>query len=180
VAVRKQDGSLRLCGDYRILNKYLKVRTDQAPRIDHIKNRFGGATVFSSLDFNESFLQVQLAESSMQYTDFLYDRVPYEFTRLYFGTKDSMQGFLAAARRALEGTDDFVAAYVDDVLIYSKNRADHKEHLEIVFKKINDAGMTLKLKKCRFYQDSVKFLGFIINAEGIKPDPEKIAPIRDF
>ena len=180
VAVRKADGSLRLCGDYRILNEYLEVRIDQAPNIEHVKSRFGGATIFSSLDFNESFLQIKLKEESMKYTAFLYDGVPYEFTRLPFGTKDSMQGFLAAARRALEGTEEFVAAYVDDILIFSKTKEQHKEHLAIVFEKIDKANMTLKLKKCKFFQESVKFLGFIISREGIKPDPNKTAPIRDF
>jgi len=116
----------------------------------------------------------------MRYTAFLYDGIPYEFTRLPFGTKDSMQGFLAAARKTLEGTEEFVAAYVDDILVFSKTKEEHRKHLEVVFEKINSAGMTLKLKKCKFYQNSVKFLGFIISSEGIKPDPEKVAPIRDF
>ena len=180
VGVRKADKTLRLCGDYRILNKHLIVRGDQAPHIDYLKTKFSGAKIFSSLDFNESFLQVKLTEDSMKYTAFLFDGVPYEFTRLPFGTKDSMQGFLAAARCALEGTDAFVAAYVDDILVFSKTPEEHKKHLEIVFRKINAAGMSLKLKKCKFFQHETKFLGFIISSEGIKPDPSKVLPVKNF
>lgn len=93
-----------------------------------------------------------------------------------------MQGFLAAARRALAETDDFVAAYkyVDDILADSKNEEEHKEHLRIVFQKIQEANITLKLKKCRFYQTEAKFLGFMMNSEGIKPNPEKAKIINDF
>ena len=180
VGVRKADKTLRICGDYRILNKYLVVRGDQAPTIDSLKTKFGGAKIFSSLDFNESFLQVKLTEDSMKYTAFLFDGTPYEFTRLPFGTKDSMQGFLAAARCALEGTEEFVAAYVDDILVFSRTPEEHKKHLEIVFRKIDAAGMTLKLKKCKFFQDETKFLGFVINGEGIRPDPKKVLPIQNF
>lgn len=180
VAVKKADGTLRLCGDYRMLNKYLITRGDQAPNIEHLKARFGGATIFSSVDFNESFLQVKLDEESRKYTAFCFEGTPYEFTVLPFGTKDSMQGFLAAARRALEGTENFVAAYVDDILIYSKNEEEHKRHLEIVFRKIQEAGMTIKLKKCKFFKKEINFLGFVINQESIKPNPEKVKIITDF
>lgn len=180
VAVKKADGTIRLCGDYRMLNRYLIARGDQAPNIEHLKARFGGATKFSSLDFNESFLQVKLDEESRKYTAFCFEGTPYEFTVLPFGTKDSMQGFLAAARRALEGTEEFVAAYVDDILVYSKMEEEHKQHLKIVFKKLEKAGMTLKLKKCKFFKDEVPFLGYIINREGIKPNPDKVKAIQEF
>ncbi|KAK7605130.1 hypothetical protein V9T40_006988 [Parthenolecanium corni] len=180
LGTRRSDGRLRLCGDYRTLNQYLILRGDQTPKIDTLKAKFTGATIFSCIDFNDGFHQIPLDEASKKYTAFCFEGVPYEFNVLPFGTADSMQGFLAATRRALVGTDSFIAAYVDDILVHSQNEEEHKKHLRIMFEKLHKANMTLNLNKCKFFQTEVKFLGFIINKDGLKPNPAKAQAINDF
>lgn len=97
----KRNGSLRLCGDYRVINQYRITHRDQEPKMTEIKIQFAGTKYFTSLDFNEVLLQVPLVEEQYQFFAFAFEDVPYKFTMIPYGTNDSMQGFLEASRKVL-------------------------------------------------------------------------------
>lgn len=102
---------------------------------------------------------------------------PDVFNRVSFGLKDSMQGFIAALRTVIYDLEHDVAIYVDNLLVFSTDIGTHVNHLNRVIKRTQDAGMTLRLDKCQFFQSQVKFLGFIIDSAGVLPDPKKAEAI---
>ncbi|KAK7604945.1 hypothetical protein V9T40_006131 [Parthenolecanium corni] len=172
--VKKKNGERRPCIDFRELNKALEVRGETVPNIAELKSRFHGAQHFSKLDFKEGFLQIPLGESSKQYTAFSFEGKIYEFNVTPYGTMQSSQSFIKALQAVFHDMEDFIAVYVDDVLVYSKTEEDHVRHLELVFDRIQEANMTLNPKKCDFFRTEVPYLGFIVSDEGIRADPERI------
>ncbi|KAK7575703.1 hypothetical protein V9T40_011989 [Parthenolecanium corni] len=178
--ILKENGSLRLCMDSREINNYMGNSGDIVPPIDQIKTMFLNATVFSKLDFRDGFLQIPLAEESQKYIAFRFKGQPYVFNRLAYGLKDSMPGFIAALRTVLQGLDHCCTVYVDDLLIFSDNIENHLYHLNLVIHKIQSAGMTLNVEKCKFFQQSVKYLGFIVSDQGISPDPKRVEAIYEY
>lgn len=177
--VKKRDGGRRPCIDFRELNKILDVRGEVPPNIAELKTRFHGATCFSKIDFKEGFLQIPLAQSSRQYTAFTFEGQVYEFNKTPFGTQQSSQAFIKALQKVFVDLHDFVAVYIDDVLIFSKNLEDHMKHLKQVFERVQEADMTLNLKKCVFFKTEVPFLGFTITDKGVMPDKERVQGILD-
>ena len=87
--------------------------------------------------------------------------------------------FMELMTIVLEGLEDFAIPYLDDIIIFSASPDEHLAHLHAVFNKIREHGLKMKLKKCNFFQTETKYLGFTINGEGIKPDPEKVEAIRE-
>ncbi|KAK7582234.1 hypothetical protein V9T40_013679 [Parthenolecanium corni] len=176
----KESGALRLCMDSREINNYMGNSGDIVPPIEQIKIMFLNATVFSKLDFRDGFLQIPLAEESRKYIAFRFKGQPYVFNRLAYGLKDSMPGFIAALRTVLQGLDHCCTVYVDDLLIFSDSIESHLHHLNLVIRKIQNAGMTLNVEKCQFFQQSVKYLGFIVSDQGISPDPKRVEAIYEY
>lgn len=172
--VKKADGGRRPCIDFRELNKILEVRGETVPLIAELKTRFCGAAYFSKLDFKEGFLQIPLNEESKKYTAFTFEGRIYEFNRTPFGTQQSSQAFIKALQIMFDGMDQFVAVYVDDLLIYSKTEEEHLLHLQKVFEQIERANMTLNLKKCVFFKTEVPFLGFMVSDKGVRPDEKRV------
>lgn len=178
--VVKPNGSVRLVGDYRNLNKYIKMKTNDVPKLEEIKYKLQGAKYFTTLDFSNGFLQIPLAPESRPYTSFIYGHEAYQFTRVPYGTKDSMAAFIAAMQNVLEGVDNFAISYVDDILVYSKTLEEHFQHIEIVLKKIQEAGMTLNISKTTWISTEIHYLGMIVNKDGTCPDPEKVQSIKEY
>lgn len=181
VIVKKSNGDVRPVGDYRDLNRMLRVRPDTTENIEHLLRKFNGKKYYSSIDFTSSFLQINLDPESRKYTAFLYKGRNLQFCRVPFGTADSMQAFIECLHRILANEcSEFAVTYVDDILIISETLREHIEHIEILIKKIHSVGMTLNINKCKFILHEVKFLGHIISEIGIKPNEEKINCIRNF
>ncbi|KAK7604676.1 hypothetical protein V9T40_005862 [Parthenolecanium corni] len=178
--VLKTNGEPRVCLDSREINKYMRTHGDTVPKIDEIKTRFHNARYFSKIDFRWGFLQIPLDEKSKQYTAFRYKGKPYVFNRISFGLKDSMPAFINAMKIVLTGCETFTAVYVDDVLIYSATAEEHLQHLRTIFEKVDKANMTLRLDKCSFFKSSAKFLGYVIDRDGIRPDPERAEAITQY
>src|SRR6266576_2602635 len=180
VIVKKANGKVRPCGDFREFNRHLLAQNNQVPRIEELRLQYSGCKYFTTLDFNSGFLQIQLHEESIPYCAFVFNSQAYEWTRVPFGTADSMSAFVGAMNIVLRDMDTFCKAYVDDLIIYSRTYKDHLQHIQQVLTRIGEADMTVAEDKCNWAQPHVKFLGFIISEKGVEPNPEKVASIRSY
>jgi hypothetical protein len=179
VLIRKSDGSIRFCVDYRKLNAATVKDNYPMPLIEERLNSIFGSAIFSGLDMTSGYWQFRMAESSVKLTAFICQSGLYEFVRMPFGLCNAGATFQRAMNQMLSGLQ-FALAYIDDVLCHSRNHAEHLEHLSQVFQRLREAKLKIKLRKCQFGYLETKFLGYIISAKGIRMNPEKIAAIRDY
>jgi hypothetical protein len=173
--------SPRLCVDARRVNSVMIPDRERAPPLHELLQRFHGARYMTSIDLNQSFLQIPLKPESRQYTAFLFDSTVYQYKRTPYGFKNSLSAFVRALKMVLRSeTSSFVVCYVDDILLYSSCFAEHLKHVEIVLRKLTEAGFTINAAKSRFCRAEVSFLGHKINQYGVSPDPERMAAILKF
>ena len=181
VLVRKKNGQLRLCIDYRLLNAKTVKDAFPLPRIEETLECLSGSRLFSSLDMAHGYFQVALHEDSIPKTAF---RVPwglYEFLRLPQGLSNSPSTFQRIVELIfgdLNLTD--LVLYLDDLLVFSGTFQQHLERLEKVFERLERFGLKLNGKKCQLFRTSVHHLGHIVSDKGVSVDPEKTARIRDW
>ena len=179
VVVDKKDGSKRMCVDFRSLNKILKPISFPLPLIDDILTLLGSAKYFSTLDQKSGYWQVLLESSSKEKTAFTCHRGLFQFNVMPFGISTAPALFQELANIVLQGCESYATAYLDDIIIFSKTADEHCEHIQDVFNRLRNHGLKLKLKKCKFFQQETDYLGFVINREGVKPDPKKVEAIRN-
>jgi len=178
VAVPKSSGSIRICVDLKPLNQSVRRQVFPLPTVDEVLSKLSGAKLFSKLDANSGFFQIPLAPSSRPLTTFITPFGRYHFNKLPFGLTSAPELFQQRMEKLLQGLDG-VVCFMDDVLIYATTEEEHDQRLRSVLDRIASAGVTLNLSKCLFKQKEIKFLGLIINEEGVSPDPEKIRAIVD-
>ncbi|KAF9761100.1 Retrovirus-related Pol polyprotein from transposon [Nosema granulosis] len=181
VPVTKKDGSLRMCIDFRPLNKITIKDRYPIPRIDEILDLLSGATIFTTLDATSGYYQLLMADEDKEKTAFSWKGGHYEFNRMPFGLCNAPATFQRAMDYVLrEERGMFVIPYLDDIIIYSKDLETHVIHVRQVLHKLREAGIILNIKKCKFAMREVKILGNVV-AEGIiKPDPEKVECIKSY
>jgi len=181
VIVPKKDGTRRFCVDYRRLNSISKHNSFPLPNIDDMISSLNGAKWFTTLDLRSGYWQIKMADDSIPKTAFNTGKGLYEFNVLPFGLTSAPPCFQELMQKVLIGyLDRFVMAYLDDIIIYTDGTLkDHINHIEMVFLRLKQANLKLKLKKCTFAQNKVPFLGHIVSARGISPDPEKVAAIKN-
>ncbi|CAH9096140.1 unnamed protein product, partial [Cuscuta europaea] len=173
--VKKKDGSLRLCIDYRELNRVTVKNKYPLPRIDDLFDQLKGAGVFSKIDLRSGYHQVRIAEKDIPKTAFRTRYGHYEFTVMPFGLTNAPAVFMDLMNRVFRPyLDAFVVVFIDDILVYSKSPKDHEEHLRIVLQTLRENQLYAKFSKCDFWRDRVAFLGHIITKEGVSVDPSKI------
>ena len=181
VLTRKQNGSWRICTDYRLLNSITKKDAYPLPRIDDSYLQLQGARYFTSLDLQNGYWQIPLTGDAIPKTAFSTRYGQYEWMVMPFGLCNAPASFQRAMNDILRPyLDKFCMVYLDDILIYSRTEKEHKRHVHKVLKALEKARMILNLDKCKFNQCSVRFLGHIISAEGIKPDLDKIRKILEW
>lgn len=179
IIVNKSDGSKRFCIDYRKLNNITVKNSFPLPLIDDILARLGKAKYFSSLDLKSGYFQVLMDENSKELTTFSSStKGLFQFNKMPFGLCNAPAVFQELMSIVLEGLTDFSVAYLDDVLIFSKTLEDHLKHINIIFERLRKHGLKLKLKKCSFLQEETHYLGFVVNKNGIKPNPQKVEAIK--
>ncbi|KAJ9527526.1 hypothetical protein QJQ45_025744 [Haematococcus lacustris] len=179
--VTKADGSLRMCIDYRALNKVTVKNKYPLPRIDQLLDRLHGATVFSSLDLQSGYHQIRIQPEDVPKSAFRTPYGHYQFKVLSFGLTNAPATFQAVMNDIFrDNLNDFVVVYLDDILVFSKNKAEHLKHLEIVFRILKEHELYAKLKKCEFEKSELKFLGHLVGVNGVRPDPAKIQSIKDW
>ncbi|KAA3484088.1 DNA/RNA polymerases superfamily protein [Gossypium australe] len=158
--VKKKDGTMRMCIDYRQLNK-LK-----------------GATVFSKIDLRSRYYQLRVKDSDIPKTTFRTRYGHYEFLVMPYGLTNAPAVFMDLMNRIFRPYPDrFVVVFIDDILIYSRDENDHAEHLRIVLQTLREKQLYAKFSNCEFWLHEVSFLGHIVSASGIRVDPSKISAI---
>ncbi len=177
--VKKKDGTLRMCIDFRGLNKITIPNRYPLPRIDDLLDKLQGAKVFSSLDLLTAYHQIRLKDTDVPKTAFRTPFGLYEYRVMPFGLMNAPSVFMSAMNDLLEGLP-FVVVYLDDILIFSQSAEEHAEHVRQVLEKIHKGGYFLKLSKCEFFKKEIKFLGHIVSEEGIRPDPAKLLSIKEW
>ena len=178
VVVPKKSGALRICVDLKALNESVLREVHPIPKVDDTLAQLAGATLFSKLDANSGFWQIPLAKESRPLTTFITPFGRYHFNKLPFGISSAPELFQKRMNSILEGLDR-VVCQMDDVLIFGANRAEHDARLIAVLERLQAARVTLNPEKCKFRQTEVKFLGHLIDARGIRADPQKTSAILE-
>ena len=179
VIVSKKDGTKRFCIDLRKVNKVTVPYSHPLPRIDDILASLGGSQYFTCLDLKSGYWQIAMDEDSKEKTAFTCFLGLFHFLKLPFGLCSAGSYFSELMNKVLSGIQHkFTIAYLDDIIIYSKTFDEHLVHIETVFARLRGAGLKLKMSKCEFLKQEVKYLGYVISANGIKTDPEKVSSIQ--
>lgn len=180
VLVKKKDGQMRFCVDYRKLNEKTKKSNYPLPNIDDIMTYFGGSTLYSSLDLLSGYWQIEMSETAKKLTAFVVPGLgEWNFEVMPFGLTGAPGTFQALADKVFEGLKwKDILIYLDDIVIFSKTPEEHLVKLEKVFQRLRDAGLTLKPSKCEYMKEEINILGFKINKTGILPDDSKVVAIN--
>ena len=162
VTVRKKDGSLRLCIDYRKLNAVTQDDTYQMPRVEELIEKLGDATYITTLDLTKGYYQVPVAQEDREKTAFTTPFGKYRFKTMPFGLKGAPSTFQRLMDRVLSGCHEYAAAYLDDIIIFSTSWENHLTHIRDVFSKLAAAGLTMKKKNVNFPWLSVHFWDMLL------------------
>ncbi|GJX29705.1 putative reverse transcriptase domain-containing protein [Tanacetum coccineum] len=178
--VKKKDGSFRMCIDYRKLKKLTVKNRYPLPRIDDLFNQLQGSSVYSKIDLRSGYHQLRIREEDILITAFRTRYGHFEFQVMLFGMTNALAVFMDLMNRVCKPyLDKFVIVFIDDILIYSKNREEHGEHLKTILEFLKKEQLYAKFSKCDFWLDSVQFLGHVIDSKGVHVDPAKIEAIRN-
>ena len=180
VLVKKKDGTMRFCVDYRRLNGVSEADAYPMPRIDEMIDRLGQAKYITTLDLTKGYWQVPLTKKAQTKTAFVTPFGLYHFNVMPFGLQGAPATFQRLMDRVLQGLEEYAAAYLDDVVIYSSNWKDHLYHLRQVLERIQDAGLTMKLSKCQFGMAHCIYLGHVVGSGVVKPEETKLEAMREF
>jgi hypothetical protein len=179
--VMKKDNSLRLCVDYRPLNAVTVKNKYPLPHIDILFDQLAGAKVFSKIDLRSGYHQIKIKPDDVPKTAFSNRYGLYEYLVMSFGLTNAPAYFMYLMNSVfMPELDKFVVVFINDILIYSKNKEDHADHIRVVLQQLRDHRLYAKFSKCEFWLDSVKFLGHTISSEGISVDPTKVQEVMDW
>ncbi|GKC68282.1 putative nucleotidyltransferase, ribonuclease H [Tanacetum coccineum] len=179
--VKKKDGSLRMCIDYRELNKLTVKNRYPLPRIDDLFDQLQGSRFFSKIDLRSGYHQLRVHEDDIPKTAFRTRYGHFEFTVMPFGLTNAPAVFMDLMNRVCKlYLDKFVIVFIDDILIYSKTKEDHEVHLGLVLELLRKEKLYAKFSKCEFWLQEVHFLGHVVNQNGIHVDPSKIEAVKNW
>ena len=178
---KKKDGRLRLCVDYRALNKNTIVDSYPLPRIDELLSRLQGAKYFSRLDLRDGYFHVPIADQDVHKTAFSCRYGTYEYLVMPFGLMNAPSTFQRIMNQVFfDMLDKNVIVYLDDILIFTKTEQEHRQVLAEVFRHLAHYSLYVKEKKCALFLSQVEFLGHIVTAEGISVQSGKIDAVKDW
>lgn len=180
VIVRKKDGKIRFCIDFRRLNSMTVSDSYSIPRVDEILDTLKGNVWFSELDLKSAFWQVQMKEEDKEKTAFTVGNLGfYECERMPFGLKNSPATFQRLMEKTLGDLHmKTCLIYLDNIIVFGKTVEQHLQRLTEIFDRITQAGLKLSPEKCHFFQTSITTLGHVISAEGIGCDEKKLEAVR--
>lgn len=172
----------RLCIDFRDLNKIVVPQPQPFPLIEDLMVKTRDCKFFSKLDINSAFWSIPLKISDRQKTAFVTQEGHFQWTCLPFGLKTAPAIFQRIMSNIIRKHKlaDFTVSYIDDILIFSKSFEDHIKHLTMLFQAIKKEGFKLKFPKCSFAENSVQYLGHIIENNSVKPLKDNLVAIKNF
>lgn len=172
VLVRKKDGGVRFCIDYRKLNQATKLDEFPLPRIDDTQDQLAGAKYFTTLDLASGYWQVEMESTSQEKTAFTTYSGLYEFKKMSFGLVNAPATFQRLMEVVLVGlARERCLVYIDDILVIGKTWEEHLANLRKVMDRFRAAGLRLKPKKCKYMLPEVEYLGHVVSADGVRTDP---------
>lgn len=178
--IRKKDGSIRLCIDYRALNKVTKADRFPLPNMSDLVFGMHGMSWFTTLDLVKGYHQIPLHKDSMQYTAFSTSRNHYHYKRLPFGLKNAPSAFQREMMAILQSFNNKqVAVYLDDIIIMSRNFEEHLDLVSKVMKVLSEHGVKINAKKCQWFRREVVFLGHIVGEGGVRKSDEYTEAVRN-
>lgn len=181
VLVRKKDGSLRMCVDYRPLNGKTRKDAFPLPRIEESLDALSGARWFSTIDLASGYNQVPVLEKDRPKTAFCTPFGLFEFNRMPFGLCNAPSTFQRLMQRMFgDQQGQSLLLYLDDIVIYSSSVEQHLQRLEMVLGRLQKEGLKAKLEKCAFFQQEVGYLGHVISSQGVSTDPKKIEAVANW
>lgn len=177
--VKKKDGGLRMCVDYRKLNAVTVRNNYPLPRIDDLLDRLSGSKFFSKIDLCSGYYQIWVEANSQAKTAFGTHQGHYEFTVMPFGLTNAPPTFMQLMNSVFqEFLNQFIIIYLDGILIFSTSMEDHVKHLRTVLEVLQQHKLFAKRSKCTFMANELVFLGYKICEGKIYPDPEKVSCIQ--
>nr|AAX95143.1 retrotransposon protein, putative, Ty3-gypsy sub-class [Oryza sativa Japonica Group]ABA92434.1 retrotransposon protein, putative, Ty3-gypsy subclass [Oryza sativa Japonica Group] len=181
IFVEKKDHTQRMCVDYRALNDVTIKNKYPLPRIDDLFDQLKGATVFSKIDLRSGYHQLRIKEEDIPKTAFTTRYGLFECTVMSFGLTNAPAFFMNLMNKAfMEYLDKFVVVFIDDILIYSRTKEEHEEHLRLALEKLREHQLYAKFSKCEFWLSEVKFLGHVILAGGVAVDPSNVESVTNW
>ena len=176
--VKKKDGTLRMCIDYRQINKVTIKNKYPLPRIEDLFDQLRGASVFSKIDLRSGYYQLRVKEVDVPKTTFITRYGHYEFLVIPFGLTNVPTAFMELMNKVFHPyLDQFVMVFIDYILVYSKDVQEHEHHLRIALQFLRENKLFEKLSKCDFWLKEVSFLGHIMSTDSIRVDPAKIEAV---
>lgn len=167
--------------DYRKLNENTIDDKYPLPNISDILDKLGKCNYFSTLDLANGFHQIEMRQEDIPKTAFSTDTGHYEFRRMPFGLKNAPSTFQRVMNNILRGLqNEICAVYLDDIIIFSTSLQEHIERLRTIFQRLRDSNFKVQLDKSEFLKQNVDYLGHVITPDGIKPNPDKIAAVKNF
>ena len=178
---KKKDKTLRLCIDYRKLNRVTIKNRYPLPRIDDLFDQLRGARVYSKIDLRTGYHQLRVRDTNIPKTVFRTRYGHFEFTVMPFGLTNAPAAFIDLMHRIFQPyLDQFVVVFVDDIFIYSQLEWEHEYHLRIVLQLLRDHQLYTKINKCEFYLTEWRFLGHVVSAPGVSVDLEKVEAVMSW
>ncbi|GJV66635.1 putative reverse transcriptase domain-containing protein [Tanacetum coccineum] len=179
--VKKKDGSFRMCINYWELNKLTMKNRYPLLRIDDLFDQLQGSSVYSKIDLRSGYHQLRVQEEDISKTAFRTCYGHYKFQVMPFGWTNAPAVFIDLMNRVCKPyLDKFVIVFIDDILIYLKNKLEQEEHLKLILELLKKEELYAKFSKCEFWIPKVQFLGHMIDSQGIHVDPAKIKSIKDW
>ena len=175
--VRKKDRSLKLCIDYRQLNRVTIRNQYPLLRIDELFDQLQGSRVYSKIDLRSGYHQLRVQESNVPKTAFRTRYGHYEFLMMPFGLTNAPADFMDLMNRVFQPYLDRFIVFIDDILVYSGSSEEYSEHLRIVLHTLRERQLYAKLSTCQFWLDRVAFLGHVTSVERVSVDPKKIEAV---
>ena len=179
VPVLKPDGSVHICGDYKItINSALDVPEHRMPAADDLFTQLNEGEKFTKLDLSSAYQQVLLDEESRQYVTINTHLGLYRYTRLPFGVVSSPAIFQKIVDSVMSGLEG-VGGILDDLIITGSNDERHLSNLESALERMSGMGIQLVKEKCLFMKPTVEYFAFVVDRDGIHPSPRKVQAIRE-